>query len=149
MVLYEIVNYLKSKLQSKNYNGNNQYKKRFILTKTESQLFRYLINILPNHIILAQVPFSCIIRPINNERRLFWKINQKRVDFVVLDKRLNTVFIVELDDTSHSSKKRYDIQRDQLFNSCGIRTLRIKTKDNNFNTVKYKLERFINKYLRN
>ena len=38
------------------------------------------------------MPFSCLVTPKDRKNReLFWRINQKRVDFVVLDENLNTL----------------------------------------------------------
>ena len=80
-------------------------------------------------------------------RELFWRINQKRVDFVVLDENLNTLFIVELDDKSHKTKKSLDDNRDELFLNCGIPTCRFYVgSENNVIAIKNTLARFLQQH---
>lgn len=123
------------------------YQKGFILTKNEAAFFKNLKSaLLPEYTIFAQVPFSCIVRvkeQYRGNQKLFWKINQKRVDFVILDENLYTRCIVELDDRSHDSKKESDQERDRLFASCGIKTYRFNSStDNNIEMIKAKLEQY-------
>lgn len=91
------------------------------------------------------MPFSCLVTPKDrSNRELFWRINQKRVDFVVLDEKLDTLFIIELDDKSHKMKRDFDFNRDELFLNCGIPTCRFHVEDdNNINFIKGKLARFL------
>lgn len=53
-------------------------------------------------------------------RNLF---NRKVADFVVLDKSLNIVAIVELDDSSHIGKEDKDADRDALVAEAGFRVI--------------------------
>jgi len=78
----------------------NLYRRKLVLTKTETIFFKKLREALSaNYTIFAQVPFSCLVTPKDrSNRELFWRINQKRVDFVVLDengepKMKSSVFI--------------------------------------------------------
>lgn len=124
----------------------NLYRRKLLLTKTETIFFKKLREALSaNYTIFAQVPFSCLVTPKDrSNRELFWRINQKRVDFVVLDENLNTLFIVELDDKSHKTKKDIDFNRDELFLNCGIPTCRFHVEnDNNVNFIKDKLASFL------
>lgn len=122
------------------------YQKRYILTKSENVFFKKLRKAIPmEYTIFSQVPFSCIVKSKDkNNRALFWKINQKRVDFVILDKNLNTLFIVELDDKSHNGKERRDKERDHLFLNCGIPTVRFNDKyENSIEEIKEKVTNYL------
>lgn len=124
----------------------NLYRKKLVLTRSETIFFKKLREALsPRYTIFAQVPFSCLVTPKDrNNRELFWRINQKRVDFVVLDEKLDTLFIIELDDKSHKMKRDFDFNRDELFLNCGIPTCRFHVEDdNNINFIKGKLARFL------
>lgn len=124
----------------------NLYRKKFLLTKSETIFFKSLREALsPKYTIFAQVPFSCLVTPKDRKNReLFWRINQKRVDFVVLDENLNTLFIVELDDKSHRTKKSLDDNRDELFLNCGIPTCRFYVgSENNVIAIKNTLASFL------
>lgn len=124
----------------------NLYRKKLVLTRSEIIFFKKLREALsPRYTIFAQVPFSCLVTPKDrSNRELFWRINQKRVDFVVLDEKLDTLFIIELDDKSHKMKRDFDFNRDELFLNCGIPTCRFHVEDdNNINFIKGKLARFL------
>lgn len=53
----------------------------------------------------------------------------KIVDFVVTDERGKTLFVVELDDKTHDSKKLEDATRDLLLKRAGIPTLRFDSRN--------------------
>lgn len=111
------------------------YKKKNILTPTERKFFYKLKKSIPELIIFVQVPFGCIVEAktliYKEKRRLFWKINQKRVDFLICDQHIQTVCIIELDDNSHHHKKHLDQKRDDFFAKNGIKTIRYNVKEIN------------------
>ncbi|WP_005547012.1 DUF2726 domain-containing protein [Aggregatibacter actinomycetemcomitans] len=132
----------KNKLKNENLVPTTLYQKRFVLTKSETIFYKNLRKVLPtDYVIFAQIPFSCLLKPKDkNNRALFWKINQKRVDFVVLDSNLNTLYIIELDDKSHKQKQLLDSNRDELFLNSGIPTYRFNSEtENNITAIKEKL----------
>lgn len=102
----------------------NPIKGKRILTMNEQPTFFRLREALPEHIILAQVAFSAFMTAKGfPTRNLF---NRKVADFVVLDKSLNIVAIVELDDSSNIGKEDKDADRDALVAEAGFRVIRYK-----------------------
>lgn len=121
-----------------------QYQKKFILTKSEGLFFKNLHQATINdYIVFAQVPFSCLVKPKSKDQKAFWKVNQKRVDFVLLDKNLNTVCVIELDDKTHRSKAESDKNRDDLFKACGIPTIRFYENETSLEIIKKKITKLL------
>lgn len=111
--------------ESKNRNAKrNPIKGKRIITMNEQPTFMKLKEALPEHIILAQVAFSAFMTAQGyTTRNLF---NRKVADFVVLDKAFNIVAIVELDDSSHKGKEKFDAERDALIHEAGFKVIRYK-----------------------
>lgn len=106
------------------------YKKHQILNKTEKIMFYQLKQAFPELHIFVQVPFSCIVTPKRiktpKKHHLFWKINQKRVDFLLCNQNLESLCIIELDGSSHLNRKHFDQERDDFFACSGIPTFRFE-----------------------
>lgn len=80
-------------------------------------------------IVLCQVAFSSILKPVKNDKNSFIKFNkirQKVADFVICNKDLSIYAIVEIDDKTHSKIK--DEDRDKITSEAGIKTLRFEAK---------------------
>lgn len=123
-----IISYKKKTLP----NGN-LFEKQCILNKTERILFQKLNVALPEFNVFVQVPFSCIVTAktcfYKKKQKLFWKINQKRVDFLICNENLESLLIIELDGSSHNKKKHIDQERDEFFKKCGLNTIRFQVKE--------------------
>ncbi|MDG6882512.1 Protein of uncharacterised function (DUF2726) [Phocoenobacter uteri] len=121
------------------------YHKMEVMNRTEKILFYKLKKAFPSLHIFTQIPFSCIVKPASCDdklnRRLFWKINQKRVDFLICNERLETILIIELDGASHQNKRYLDKERDEFFSKNGIRTVRFDTKELKFLTTNNIIEK--------
>jgi len=81
-----------------------------LLTEPEQVLYRRLVQALPGHIVLAQVQ---LMRALRFRRgawspRVFNRICQLSVDFLVLKPDTSIVAAVELDDASHARPDRRD-----------------------------------------
>ena len=101
-----------------------------VLTENEQRLFRMLIEEFPGFYFFPQVGMAAIMAPDypdNDSRRLsaFRSISQKRLDFLVCDKSLETICLLELDDASHDPNK--DRDRDEKTAAAGHKTVRLKT----------------------
>ena len=97
---------------------------RRTLTPREEQMFFALTAALPECTILAQVSFQALLdTPSFEDRNRF---NRKYADFVICSKRLTTVAIVELDDSTHDSKKAADKDRDVMLQKAGYQTIRYR-----------------------
>ncbi|SSV47154.1 DUF2726 domain-containing protein [Acinetobacter nosocomialis] len=124
IMILAILSVLK-KGESKNRNAKRTpIKGKPIITMNEQPTFMKLKEALPEHIILAQVAFSAFMTAQGyGTRNLF---NRKVADFVVLDKTFNIVAIVELDDSSHKGKEKFDAERDALIHEAGFKVIRYK-----------------------
>ena len=122
-----------SNYKKKTLPNGNLFKKQCVLNKTEKFLFQKLKIAFPEFNIFVQVPFSCIVTSktcfYRKKQKFFWKINQKRVDFLICDENLNSLFIIELDGSSHNNKKHIDRERDEFFKKCGINTIRFQVQE--------------------
>ena len=107
----------------------NLYKTIPIMNRSEKIFFTLFTQTFPQYYIFPQIPFSCIVTPKFKEdgknKPLLWKINQKRVDFLICDTQLNNLFIVEIDGPTHTKTRGQDNQRDDFFAEKNIPTLRI------------------------
>ncbi|QSB54808.1 DUF2726 domain-containing protein [Acinetobacter calcoaceticus] len=124
IIILAILSILK-KGESKGGNGKrNPIKGKCIITMNEQPTFMKLKEALPEHIILAQVAFSAFMTAQGYAARNLF--NRKVADFVILDKSFNIVAIVELDDSSHKGKEKFDAERDALIREAGFRVVRYK-----------------------
>ncbi|MDQ9036464.1 DUF2726 domain-containing protein [Acinetobacter seifertii] len=111
--------------ESKNRNAKrNPIKGKRIITMNEQPTFMKLKEALPEYTILAQVAFSAFMTAQGYATRNLF--NRKVADFVVLDKAFNIVAIVELDDSSHKGKEKFDAERDALIQEAGFKIIRYK-----------------------
>ncbi|MBO8212763.1 DUF2726 domain-containing protein [Acinetobacter nosocomialis] len=124
IMILAILSVLK-KGESKNRNAKRTpIKGKPIITMNEQPTFMKLKEALPEHIILAQVAFSAFMTAQGYATRNLF--NRKVADFVVLDKAFNIVAIVELDDSSHKGKEKFDAERDALIHEAGFKVIRYK-----------------------
>lgn len=124
IMILAILSVLK-KGESKNRNAKRtSIKGKPIITMNEQPTFMKLKEALPEHIILAQVAFSAFMTAQGYATRNLF--NRKVADFVVLDKAFNIVAIVELDDSSHKGKEKFDAERDALIHEAGFKVIRYK-----------------------
>jgi hypothetical protein len=100
-----------------------------IMTSPEIVFYRKIVRAVPELAVFPQVSMSGIMQPSHSKRdgeffKLFNKIAQKRIDYVICDPRQEfaVVCLIELDDSSHNPKK--DALRDSLTNDAGYRTIR-------------------------
>ncbi|MDH2593733.1 DUF2726 domain-containing protein [Acinetobacter nosocomialis] len=124
IMILPILSVLK-KGESKNRNAKRTpIKGKPIITMNEQPTFMKLKEALPEHIILAQVAFSAFMTAQGYATRNLF--NRKVADFLVLDKAFNIVAIVELDDSSHKGKEKFDAERDALIHEAGFKVIRYK-----------------------
>lgn len=96
------------------------------LSVPEQNMYRRLVEALPEHVVLAQVAFSQMITVEGGNRkenfRKFGTARQKVADFVVCDKSFEVIAVIELDDSTHSAGK--DEKRDEIIREAGSKTVR-------------------------
>lgn len=78
------------------------------LSRVEQVLYYRLVQTLPDHVVLAQVPLSRFLRVRKGRTWREWhnRIDRKSVDFLVCDRDFTVVAGIELDDASHDSAIR-------------------------------------------
>ena len=100
------------------------YHPKKVITQFESQMFFQLKQAFPEprYHVLAQVAFTALITSTDIQVRN--KFNRKVTDFVILNKKLEVMAIIELDDPSHLGREQQDAARDAMFHDAGYRVLR-------------------------
>ncbi|MEQ1933768.1 MAG: DUF2726 domain-containing protein [Fimbriimonadaceae bacterium] len=113
-----------------------------LLTAPEQNMYRRLVEALPEHVVLAQVAFSQMITVEGGSReenfRKFGTARQKVADFVICDSSFKVIAVIELDDSSHSAAK--DAMRDEIINEAGSKTIRWRaTKQPSPNDIRHQV----------
>jgi very-short-patch-repair endonuclease len=110
-------------LKQKGGGGSSEKpKRRWVLSKNEAAMYHRLLQALPNHVILAQVSFGALLTARRTATRN--RFDRKIADFVVCDKAMQVLAIIELDDSSHRGREDKDAARDKLLVDAGYRVIR-------------------------
>lgn len=109
----------------------DQFKPKRLLTKNEEEFFGRILCGLPDFHVFPQVAIRAFVRPgaaAGNKSyyRQLGRIGAKHCDFLVCNKQLDIVAIIELDDRTHDQEK--DAARDAMTHSAGYHTLRYETR---------------------
>lgn len=115
----------------------NPYLSKNPLTITETGFYHSLVEALPEHIVLAQVQLSSIIKvdksKINFKEYYNWfnPISQQSVDYLICTKSFSIVAAIELDDKSHDSLKAIerDSKKDKSLKAAAIPLIRWHAED--------------------
>ncbi len=123
----------KPKEQNKRKDYTDCYQKRYLLTKNEWFAHKKLKEIADQKglIVCPKVRLLDLIEPRKGEKdwqTLFYKIQSKHVDFVICNKNMNALAIIELDDSSHDAKDRKTRDQfvDQVLKSVGYEVKRTR-----------------------
>ncbi|MTC74171.1 DUF2726 domain-containing protein [Providencia sp. wls1919] len=112
-----------------------QYLPKKVMTITEFEVYRQILDIIPkNYHLLAQVRLCDIVK-INTKaykpktskwQSLFNKISRWHCDFVVINEQGKTIICAELDDHTHRNEKRInrDIEFNKIFKETEITLFR-------------------------
>lgn len=115
--------------------NNDYYKKEYLITKTERELYYLLKEITQknNLEIFTQVSLYEIVKIKNNNNynKNFNKISRKTIDFIITDKNTKIKLCIELDDYTHNKPKRIerDIFVNNLFKEINLPLLRIQANN--------------------
>jgi very-short-patch-repair endonuclease len=101
--------------------GTVQTKAKAVLSRNEQAMYWRLRETFPDQVVLAQVAFSALITSRREHRNRY---DRKVADFVVCDKSLAVLAVIELDDSSHAGRATQDGARSALLESAGYRVLR-------------------------
>ncbi|PUA99145.1 very-short-patch-repair endonuclease [Acidovorax sp. 107] len=115
---------LKKKSTETTTDGEEQErpKRKRLLTQREEAMYNRLTTSLPESKILAQVSFGALLSAKSRATRN--SFDRKIADFVVCDKSLQVLAVIELDDDSHKKKTEEDAARDALLTNAGYRVIR-------------------------
>lgn len=110
------------------------YKSRERLcTEAEAAFFEKLRQAPPEHHIFAQVQMLRImeVRAVENAKSWQNKIDRKSLDFVICDANHAIVAGIELDDSTHSQKKRQDrdVFVERAMRDAGIKLARFHARE--------------------
>jgi len=140
--LFILLSIVSSLIKRRNkYKTDNTYqytKKKYLLTKVESDFFKILKQTLSNdYYVFPQIHLTSILE--NKIVGQSWKgalehISRKSLDYVICDKiYLSPLLAIELDDNSHSRNDRRDRDREveRILKEAGIPLLRIPYSEKN------------------
>lgn len=104
------------------------------LTHVEQAFYFRLVKALPDCVILAQVQYSRFLgvrKGTHNPLSVLNSIQQKSADFLVCDKSLAVLAVIELGDAGHIRRSRRvsDAKKDAVLKVAGIRLLRWQASD--------------------
>mgnify|MGYP001310985145 FL=1 len=108
-----------------------QFRRKALMTGNEREFFRRLTDALGHRFhIFPQVSMGAVIEPVafDKKKRLadFRRISQKRIDFLICDRDMSVVAVIELDDRTHNAGN--DNRRDGFLASAGIKSNRYRSK---------------------
>lgn len=120
------------KIKSFSNSSDSFYKQKPILTPNEFEFFGRLVQALPDYHIFPQVALGALLQPTVNpsDKKGYYKIRgtfaQKIADFVVCNKELKVIAIIELDDKTHNQDK--DGKRDAMLAQANYKVIRWNSK---------------------
>ncbi|WP_331345241.1 DUF2726 domain-containing protein [Cellvibrio sp. UBA7661] len=106
------------------------FEKKKLMTAPEQLLYSRLIESLPNLCIFSQVQLSQLVsvKKGHDFKQWFNRISRMSADFVVTDKAMEIIAVIELDDRTHNKPDRIeaDKKKDKALTSAGIKVIRWK-----------------------
>lgn len=149
LIVRRIFGSRRKEINAKWYTRNGVYP----LTKMERDFYVLLRRYFGDDtIILSQVPLICLAQPKARPdtevfRRLKYKIDRMRLDFVILRSTGSVECIIELDGDSHQTKaqRRLDKERDRFLTALGYDIFRY-THKNGTPLSKERVYRFLDQY---
>lgn len=152
---YQNINYNNTYNESPNYNGTCQqdvpvyykndypYKRKYLLTKNEFYFYQKLRPIAEkyNLNILTKIRIADLVdvdtTKTNEYYKYFAKIKSKHIDFALVNVNMEVIYLIELDDYTHSYKSRKE--RDNFVNNLlsvtGYKLIRTYGDVNQINTL--------------
>lgn len=106
------------------------FEKKKLMTAPEQLLYSRLIESLPELCIFSQVQLSQLVsvKKGHDFKQWFNRISRMSADFVVTDKAMEIIAVIELDDRTHNKPDRIeaDKKKDKALTSAGIKVIRWK-----------------------
>ena len=127
IVLMALLKVLTRKARKSTTKVASSFTAKRVLSAPEAILYHRLCEAAPSAIVLTQVSLHRILAVATGGQAAFNSIAQKAVDFVVCRPDFSVVCVIELDDSSHDSRR--DNARDGILNSARIETVRFNVKN--------------------
>jgi len=126
VILFEV-----GKVLSGRSSATNAYKSKPLLSANEKEFYDRLSQSLPDCRILTQVALGALLLPnVRNNNRAYYRararFSQKIADFVVCNREMDVVAIIELDDRTHQADR--DAKRDLMLAQAGYKIIRWNSK---------------------
>ena len=110
--------------------GRHLYKSKPLLSANEKEFFNRLTLALPDCHVLTQVAFGALLQPAGMNRKEHYgtrgTFSQKIADYVICNKEMFVLAVVELDDRTHQKDK--DAKRDAMLEQAGYKVIRWSSK---------------------
>lgn len=103
------------KMKKRSGNGPVPTKYKLVLSKNEQAMYWRLRETFPD-LVLAQVAFSALITSAREHRNRY---DRKVADFVLCDRSMKVVAVIELDDSSRANRGTQDAARSALLEAAG------------------------------
>ena len=108
------------------------YRSKPLLSANEKEFFNRLSQALPDCHILTQVALGALLQPnVRNNNKEYYRargnFSQKNADYVICNKEMYVLAVVELDDRTHRNDK--DAKRDAMLVQAGYKVIRWDSKN--------------------
>lgn len=111
-------------------NGEWPFEKKKLMTASEQLLYSRLIESLPELCVFSQVQLSQLmsVKKGHDFKQWFNRISRMSADFLVTDKAMEIIAVIELGDRAHNKPDRIeaDKKKDKALTSAGIKVIRWK-----------------------
>ncbi len=120
------------------YDYSYSYQRKSLLSKNETVAYHKLKSFTDSmdYQLLTKVRLFDLLEPkpeTQNYKGAQWKIQAKHLDFVICDREINVIVIVELDDSSHdrADRKQRDYFVDAILGNNGYKIFHTRNIDEN------------------
>lgn len=110
------------------------YQRKWMFTQNEKPAYYKLKEIADKHglLLFAKVRLWDLVEPVSGHPKYKtnrYRIQAKHVDFVLCKSNLVAKYVIELDDSSHDTKKGKERDQfvDTVLTSCGYKVLHTRT----------------------
>jgi hypothetical protein len=131
VIAVAVIAFLALKAKQAAPTGGDLYQAKALMTANELEFFARLVQALPDHYVFPQVALGALLQPkVKGDNKKYYQVRgtfaQKMADYVVCNRDLQVIAVVELDDKTHSTEK--DAKRDAMLQQAGYQVIRWPAK---------------------
>ena len=109
----------------------SSYKSKPLLSANEREFYNRLLEALPDSRVLTQVALGALLLPnVGKSSKAYYRarasFSQKIADFVICNKDMSVIAVIELDDRTHNTDR--DSKRDRMLEQAGYKVIRWESK---------------------